>query len=671
MASTTQDVPTTAATQIREENPAAILHLLDAEDMSSWSDIATLVLRDPSLMHAILRTLAAERSDDSELLRAGLSDRVEAFLRNAGGDLLRTWLLFGQGTHSREASLGLAKQPTPSSLLAEYARHLAIAMRYPYPDEAYLAGLFHPTGSSSPAQIGKLLQAATASEPDSTSRSQLLSPALIDALTIGDISDEQCLSAHPLFRIIQSACLLIRHDWDAAASRVVNLTGLTTDILASLRADVGRLAGTAPATTPAVQGTTVLEHPATAATLLTGALGDAALSGLLRLIFERLSDQTLARRYKLACHLLGDIPPPVLLVIEADDHIRAVPLGIASATETFVDELNLRLEDESSVISLAARSARASSWTTDPLARARSLIDMQIGRRLGPHGFDCIPLRSASGRGLALRNRVSGLRPAGGDSLMNALCAAAFDAWARERQRRIATDELAQSIEQRFREHARRLAHEANNPLTIIRSYLEVMSAQRQDPELQAEVAIINTEIDRLTGLIRELATPATPGLAEPGHCALESLFNDLRTLYAATLFDQRGIQFEVRVAPGLPDVAMPASRLKQILINLFRNASEALLPGGRFSVVVPGQLISNGVPCVEIRLIDNGPGLPRERIADLFAPHGTSKGEDHRGLGLALVRELLNESGAYILCRSQPGAGTSFQILVPTHDCS
>lgn len=67
----------------------------------------------------------------------------------------------------------------------------------------------------------------------------------------------------------------------------------------------------------------------------------------------------------------------------------------------------------------------------------------------------------------------------------------------------------------------------------------------------------------------------------------------------------------------------------------------------------------------MEIRLIDNGPGIPAERLANLFEPRPSHK-PGHQGVGLSICRELLSAWQASIVCRSQPGTGTSFQLFIP-----
>jgi Signal transduction histidine kinase, nitrogen specific len=102
------------------------------------------------------------------------------------------------------------------------------------------------------------------------------------------------------------------------------------------------------------------------------------------------------------------------------------------------------------------------------------------------------------------------------------------------------------------------------------------------------------------------------------------------------------------------------------VLLNLFRNASEALLPGQRLVVSVFPLVNVDGCNCLEIRFVDNGPGLPAERALDPLSPGVSTKGGGHQGLGLSVVREILAQWNATLLCRTQVGTGTSFQIFVP-----
>ena len=247
-----------------------------------------------------------------------------------------------------------------------------------------------------------------------------------------------------------------------------------------------------------------------------------------------------------------------------------------------------------------------------------------------------------------------------------ALLGAAARALRSHARQRDAIAEREAALHRRFRDHVRRIAHEASNPLTVLKTRIDMLAQERPgDSTLQDEMSLLNAELDRIDKLLRSAAElPAET--AEMRSCRVPELLLDMRTLYGEPLFGSRHIQLELRAARDVPPAAIPASALKQVLLNLLRNASEALQPGQRLVVSVLPLVNVDGHNCLEIRFVDNGPGLPVERAQDPLSPRPSAKGAEHQGLGLAVVREILAQWGGTLLCRTQTGAGTSFQIFVP-----
>jgi signal transduction histidine kinase len=248
---------------------------------------------------------------------------------------------------------------------------------------------------------------------------------------------------------------------------------------------------------------------------------------------------------------------------------------------------------------------------------------------------------------------------------MTALAASAAQVLTAEREGERQRAQLRSELSQQYKEHARRVVHEINNPLTIIRSYLGVLG-QRMDSSttLHGELSILNKELDRVSSLLKGIGEP--PGeVSEVPRCNISEVLHELRSLYADALFTHRGIELDLRAGSGLPLVRIPGSVLKQVLLNLFRNASEAMGAGGKLSVSTAGILVADGVPCLEIRLIDNGPGIPAERLTSLFVAQPSEK-SGHQGVGMSISKDLLQRWKSSIVCRSQPGSGTSFQIFLP-----
>lgn len=659
-----------------------------------WDDIASVVLRDPAMLYGLFAAapLARQRLGDT------LKSLVTAKLTELGADLLRAWLalrLWGGHPGTGDVRTIVAD----SQQIAEYAFHLARQSGYPYPDEAYLAGLWCrlaalilPAPLEGDASIGDAFDTGGQAGGWPSGANGALSaklaascevPApLVDALALEEALDEQLRTAHPLVRLLWSARRLARDDWRLHADGITDLTGLDRDMLYSLRTDAEYLArqhappdaGSAVSPPSRQTAVTTLGQTPRPAPMAIGSdpLRVAALAGLIRSAFERCDAAQVHARFGLACRLLCRTTPP--LVVEADESglLRSLALGCSEHLDASYDELAQRLDDEASVIALALRTGEATSRLNGSTHPGRSLHDWHVSRWLGHQGLLCLPLHPRTGRAVALIGTDSGAEPdTDTRTLLVTLTSAAADALIEMRRQADLQSRLGTEIEARYRDHARRIIHEARNPLTIIRTYLDLM-AQREPSAgaLDDELKLLHAELDRLGRLIEQgVEAPGTP--TEAPRCAVAEVLHDLRALYAQTLFADRGIQFELRTAASLPQAAMPASALKQVLLNLFQNAAEALPPGGRFSVTVPGQLLANGVRCLEIRLVDNGPGLPAERLADLFTPRPSSKGGDHQGLGLAIVNDLLTRWHAYVLCRSQPGTGTGFQLLVPLAESS
>ncbi|HQX06166.1 MAG TPA: ATP-binding protein, partial [Zoogloea sp.] len=102
------------------------------------------------------------------------------------------------------------------------------------------------------------------------------------------------------------------------------------------------------------------------------------------------------------------------------------------------------------------------------------------------------------------------------------------------------------------------------------------------------------------------------------------------------------------------------------VLLNLFKNAAEAIPEGGKLTVSAVAGINANGSPCLEVRVVDNGPGMSPERVQNLFAGGARNSTKPGGGVGLPVVRDLVTNNGGTILCRSQLGSGTVFQIFMP-----
>ena len=632
------------------DGASTILRMLAAQT-PNWAEIALVAARDPALSLALL---IADPLRPGEL-QDGLNTALRRRLERIGTDLLRAWLL-GLG------HVGDNPDETADTALlrAECALHLAIETDYPRPDEAYLAGLWYGLPRSAGWVAGRrpTLPALVADCG--------LPASLADALELDDADPAGVGAMHPLLLLLAAARHLGSADWQERIAEVSRLSGLESASLVALRTDVGYILS-GHAAYPALPGLPVAGAACPTLRLSDDPYRYAGMLGLLTAAFVDLDATTIRDRLAIACPLFGLHTPPVLLGCGEDGRLRPLLGAAAGSADLLIGELRLRLDDETSCIALGARSEQPCSHFGDGGPPRRSVADWQVARWLGQPGFHVIPLGGASDTSVALIATASAQAL---DSELRwryaALLGAAARALRSHARQHDAMAEREAALHRRFRDHVRRIAHEASNPLTVLKTRIDMLALERPgDSTLQDEMSLLNAELDRIDNLLRSAAElPAET--AEMRTCRVLELLLDMRTLYGEPLFGSRQIQLELRAAREVPPAAIPASALKQVLLNLLRNASEALQPGQRLVVSVLPLVNVDGRNCLEIRFVDNGPGLPVERARDPLTPRPSAKGAEHQGLGLAVVREILAQWGGTLLCRTQAGAGTSFQIFVP-----
>lgn len=155
--------------------------------------------------------------------------------------------------------------------------------------------------------------------------------------------------------------------------------------------------------------------------------------------------------------------------------------------------------------------------------------------------------------------------------------------------------------------------------LTVIKTYLGIIDERlgRSHAEGTIQPAQRRARPGERPRAQSQRLHPITP--SGPAHSGVAEILHDLRALYGEALFGRKGIHFELRTSPNLPAAAISPDALKQVFLNLFKNAAEAIPEGGKLTVSAVAGINANGSPCMEIRIVDNGPGLAPERVETLF----------------------------------------------------
>ena len=232
------------------------------------------------------------------------------------------------------------------------------------------------------------------------------------------------------------------------------------------------------------------------------------------------------------------------------------------------------------------------------------------------------------------------------------------------------SDQQVASVAQEYRDASRRVAHEVNNPLSIIKNYLSILDSKllRQEP-VTGEMSILNEEIDRVGQIVNGLAdlTPKVQAGAR-GASDVNQVASSVVRLFQNTEFVPPTVRIVTRLQDQPGDIAAAADPVKQIMMNLLKNAVEAMPRGGEIEIANNGHLNRDGRLFLELSIRDSGPGIPADILATLFTPGRSTKDGAHRGQGLAIVQTLVRQVGGMIMCRSTR-SGTTFEILLPIPD--
>jgi putative nucleotidyltransferase with HDIG domain len=677
--------------------PQILIKLIDlcqAEDVGI-AELAQLIANDAGMTSRVLRV-----ANSAAYQRSGRKLALPQALATLGADLVKSLLIsesvfqtFSGFPHTGGTDL----RPfwKHSLTAAVIARDLAKAMQYPQIEEAYLAGLLHDVGrlallAAAPdtysfnfhtSDDGNLCTAEQKSLQISHAEAGAwlierweMDSFLADAVLYHHEDPARVMTAHPLIRIIHLAHLLSDHPLGTP-----------------LPVDMGALCGISDATLKDIyegceaQVMLAADHlgidlsgmPELMASVATPIAPVASTSVQQRLTEEirnrALSaelSQTFARQ-KDGAHLLDSIRQNAGILFDLDDSaVFLIGSNGRTLVSASVGEQRQRLLDFS--ISLAG-GGLANAVTNKHLAfleRGRSSLNLaeeQLLRAFNAPCLLCLPL--------VADNRSLGLLVAGVASwrvaelqrqekfllVFGTQAAAALQSAAKERtefDRRIA------SVQEEHLKNSRKIVHEASNPLSIIKNYLGVLDDKLARQEsVGTELQILNEEIDRVGSIIKEFAQVATP--APDTVIDINKVISDIVRLFR----DSRFLPPSVQIAAVLPEapsqVSCNSGVVKQIFVNLIKNAVEAMPKGGRIEVINNGTSRRGGADYFSLLVKDSGPGLPDEVRAKLFSPVRSTKAGDNRGLGLSIVHGLVLKLQGSITCQSS-ALGTIFEIQLP-----
>lgn len=220
----------------------------------------------------------------------------------------------------------------------------------------------------------------------------------------------------------------------------------------------------------------------------------------------------------------------------------------------------------------------------------------------------------------------------------------------------------------------RMLAHEIKNPLAGIHGAAQLLSDDVTSDEGQALIKLIASETDRIRRLTDRMETLGDRNPENLSLVNIHEVLRDARKLVQSS--SEHDIVFSESYDPSLPETLGDRDTLMQAILNVIKNASEAIMTtedAGEIKLEtafragvsrkMPSGAKGPGLP-IEIRVIDNGPGIPATIRDQIFQPFVTNK-PSGQGLGLALVAKVTAAHSGLVEVQSRPGK-TVFSILLP-----
>lgn len=263
--------------------------------------------------------------------------------------------------------------------------------------------------------------------------------------------------------------------------------------------------------------------------------------------------------------------------------------------------------------------------------------------------------------------------------MLEALCSSAAIAienarlYATEQQRAAALTralEQQRKLDQLQREFIQNVSHELRTPLALIRGHAEVLEngwLGELSPKQKESVQVITRRTQMLTRLVNDIVT-----VLEAERCELTREPMDLASLVRMGLAEfqsdaeKAGLVLRCEIMPGLPPVSGDPVALRRVLDNLIGNALKFTPAGGRVTVRLLGD-----PEALKLEVADTGIGIPAEHQAHIFERFYQVDGSATRryggmGLGLALVKELVEAHGGHVTVESEVGRGSTFCVTLP-----
>ncbi len=693
--------------------PHILLKLVDAcnNQDSTIPDISRIIDKDSSLSAKVMRMVnsafyglpARVTSMEQALLLLG-TDAIKNLAVSAA-----VFQVFGAARGDRVFNLTLFWYH--SLLCATMAELIAKKTSYSSSEEAFLSGLLHDIGKlvlwvNFPKDYSGVLESSQ-NKTDLISAEEKhlgathpevgawmiqrwhLQSFMADAVLFHHEGEDSIQDALPLVKVVFLANLLstdpVEND-GAKANTAQMIFGLSPsdveDIIQQGKEKVDEVARSfgmdiAPPQSAAPHPDTGQEKEID---LLRNVRDVSLLQGTLQNLLEAYGQESILAIVRQGLQVLFDVNRVVFLLFDPEQNALVGKEGRESTQDSLVKEVAISLETKNC---LPVQSLEQ-KIPLDSFGHLRdidlTIMDRQIIRLMGEDGVLCLPMTAhRQPVGVIVMGIEQARVPTLGRQLnlatlfANQSALALYTDGMRQTQAKLVQSErlaAASAI-------AKKVAHEVNNPLGIIKNYVKIFGLKlpKEDP-VQEELKIISEELDRVALIVRQLSGFSEPEVRQTEPVDVNEILSDLVKITRESFMVDSKVKVHLDLASSLPTVFSEKNSLKQVFINLIKNAVEAMPRGGNLFIATnfvsrsledtPGKSSGDGLDVVEISISDEGPGIPDAVRSKIFEPYVTSKKGQHAGLGLSVVYNIVKKLHGDIACKSGDNGGTTFHLVLP-----
>jgi signal transduction histidine kinase len=202
------------------------------------------------------------------------------------------------------------------------------------------------------------------------------------------------------------------------------------------------------------------------------------------------------------------------------------------------------------------------------------------------------------------------------------------------------------------------IGHEIRNPLSSLKGFTQLQ--QERYPNTNDFYPIMIQEIDRINYIVNDLMTLGKPKALQFSKASIEEIIAYTLSI-TQQMSERQGVSIETTMAGPLPPIDSDGKQLKQVFINLIKNAIESMHDGGKIEIKV--KVVADNK--MEISIQDEGYGIEDQNIINLGEPFYTTK-KDGTGLGLMVTNQIIGDHKGDFTIESSPGKGTKVVVTLP-----